>query len=682
MVVVQLDGFLQLKLANSAYYPPPARATINMMSRALIDLDPWLEPYQQMIEARTHYITDKSNKLLGKKSVGDFALGHLFFGLHQTKTGWVLREWAPNATKIFLVSEMTDWQDHDKYQLQRQDNGVWQIQLPKNALKHKQLYKLHVHWDGGGGYRIPAYANYVVQDEETHGFDAAVWSPAKNYIWKNKAPESTEDPLLIYEAHVGMSSEKPEVASYEHFTKNVLPRIAKAGYNAIQLMAIQEHPYYGSFGYHVSNFFAASSRFGTPDDLKKLIDTAHGLGLKVILDIVHSHAVRNEEEGLSKFDGTLTQYFYPGERGNHELWDSRVFDYGKNEVLHFLLSNVRFWLDEYQFDGFRFDGTTSMIYTHHGLGKDFSDYGDYFGDDVDKDAITYLTLANRLVQEVKPGAITIAEEMSGFPGIAGPLSHGGHGFTHRLSMGVPDIWIKTIKEKSDESWKLSELFHELITHRPEEKVISYAESHDQALVGDQTLIFRLIERDIYDHMQVNDKHLGVERGIALHKLIRLITASLHGGGYLSFMGNEFGHPEWIDFPREGNNWSYHYARRQWSLADDPKLKFHQLGAFDQAMIRVIQKIDGSTDYININDGDHVVSFVRSGYLFAFNFSPNKSYVDYGVPAPSGHYKIVLSSDDNKYGGQDRIDHEAPYLTDRDQLKLYLPARTAVVLKLK
>lgn len=591
----------------------------------------------------------------------------------------MFREWAPNATAIYFLCEANNWQDDERFALRREDNDVWQLDILASALKHGDHYKLRVHWNGGSGERIPSYAGYVVQDPATHLFDAVVWQPKKPYEYKNSAPEKP-DVQLIYEAHVGMSSEAPEVASYDYFAKNVLPRIKALGYNTVQLMAVQEHPYYGSFGYHVSSFFAASSRFGTPDDLKKLIDTAHGMGLRVIMDIVHSHAVKNELEGLSRFDGTLSQYFHEGARGNHEAWDSRTFDYCKPEVAHFLLSNVRFWLDEYKFDGFRFDGVTSMLYRDHGLGKSFTSYDDYVSENVDLDALTYLKMANELAHAVQPGAVTIAEDMSAFPGLAAPIHEGGIGFDYRLSMGMPDFWIKTLKEKRDEEWNLGQLFHELTTHRPEEKTISYAESHDQALVGDKTLIFRLIDKDMYDHMQIDDNNLVVERGIALHKIIRLLTASTNAGGCLNFMGNEFGHPEWIDFPREGNDWSYHYARRQWNLADNKELKYQWLQAFDAALVQVRLLTDTSYHYVTIDEARRLLSFVRGGYLFVINLSPQTSYTDHEVPVFDGNYKIVLSSDDKKYGGQSRIDAEMTYSARNEKVKLYLPSRTAFVLK--
>ncbi len=640
--------------------------------------DPWLKSHRTKIRHRLQHTQQYATRMLGDLAVADFALGHLHFGLHTTPDGWVYRDWAPTATKIYLVGEFSNWKDDDAYALQRRDNGEWELALPKATLKHGDHYKLHMHWQGGAGFRVPAWATYVMQDPETKQFDAVVWAPHTPYKWRDNEFLPQDAPLLVYEAHVGMAGEKPEVSSYRDFVHTVLPRIKVAGYNAVQLMAVAEHPYYGSFGYHVSSFFAPSSRFGTPDDLKFLVDAAHRLGLRVIMDIVHSHAVKNEAEGISRYDGSLTQYFHEGERGNHRQWDSRVFDYGKPQVAHFLLSNCRYWLDEFHVDGFRFDGVTSMLYKDHGLEVDFDSYDKYFKD-VDQDALAYLTLANQLIHEVKPSALTVAEDMSGMPGLAASINDGGVGFDYRLSMGVPDLWIEHVKDLKDEDWQMSRLFHELGQHRPEEQTITYAESHDQALVGDKTLMFRLADKEIYDHMQKSDDNIVIDRGVALHKMIRLLTASLSHGGYLNFMGNEFGHPEWIDFPRQENNWSYKYARRQWSLADDEKLKYHHLGAFDRAMIDVVSDLSGDPTDVLTHDGDHILAFTRGDLLFAFNFHPSKSYENYGIEAPKGDYHVILSTDNSKFSGTDRIDTTLTYSSD-GQVKLYLPARTAVVLR--
>ena len=657
------------------------RYTRNMSNKTLVDLDQWLAPHKSTIQAREKYISSKLKKVLSGKTPAEFAMGFLHFGLHKTDVGWTFREWAPNATRMFLVGDFSDWKEREEFALNRDKNGEWSINLPENSLRHGQKYKLRVYWSGGDGWRLPSYANYVVQDENSIDFSSVVWSPKTPYNWQNNTPPKPKVPL-IYEAHVGMSSQKEKVASFSEFTAEVLPRIKESGYNTIQLMAIAEHPYYGSFGYHVSNFFAVSSRFGTPDDFKKLVDTAHGMGLRVIIDLVHAHAAKNEVEGLGNFAGDPTQYFKPT---NHPEWDSRLFDYGKPEVLHFLASNCRWWLDEYHIDGFRFDGVTSMIYHDHGLGKSFTSYDDYFRDNVDKDALAYLRLANETIHSVHPDATTIAEEMSGFPGLGASAKDGGLGFDYRLQMGAPDLWIKTLKEKNDEDWDLGQLAYTLSSHRPEEKVINYTESHDQALVGDKTLIFRLIDKNMYWHMDKIDPDLKTERGIALHKLIRLMTAGLHGGGYLNFMGNEFGHPEWIDFPREGNNWSFKHARRQWNLRDNGFLKYQWLGDFDAALMKVIGQIDNSDiQHLTVRQSDHTASFMHGDFLFVINFSPDKSHSNYAVPAEAGSYKLALSSDDKNFGGQERIDHNSRFFTspadNSHNLKVYLPARTGIILQ--
>ncbi|MCC8176173.1 MAG: alpha amylase C-terminal domain-containing protein [Bacteroidales bacterium] len=663
----------------------------------IIKNDPWLQPYKDAIEGRHNDALRKEADLTnnGQQTLNDFANAHHYFGLHPTDTGWVFREWAPNATDIYLVGDFSRWKEMAKYRLKKKANGVWEIKLKPGDLKHGQLYKMHVKWEGGEGERIPAYAQRVIQDDNTHIFSAQVYAPEAPYKWKVKKFTPDTRPLLIYECHIGMAQDREGVGTYTEFRENILPRIHKDGYNAIQIMAIQEHPYYGSFGYHVSSFFAPSSRFGTPDELKALIDEAHKLGIAVIMDIVHSHAVKNEVEGLGRLDGSYNQYFYGDGRREHPAWDSLCFDYGKNEVLHFLLSNCKYWLEEFHFDGFRFDGVTSMLYYNHGLGQAFGSYGDYYNGGQDTNAITYLTLANKLIHEINPKAITIAEEMSGMPGLAIPVADGGIGFDYRMAMGIPDYWIKTLKEKKDEDWHPTSIFWELTNRRADEKTISYVESHDQALVGDKTVIFRLIDDQMYWHMTVGDTNAAVTRGIALHKMIRLVTLATINGGYLNFMGNEFGHPEWIDFPREGNGWSYKYARRQWDLVDREDLQYRYLNDWDNAMIGLVSSVFNfqalPVEKLWEKDSDQVLAFMRGDLVFVFNFSPFRSFNDYGFLAPIGEYDVVLSSDNPRFGGFGNIDEKVSHHTvfdglysplGKEWLKLYLPARSCMVLKLR
>jgi 1,4-alpha-glucan branching enzyme len=652
----------------------------------LVKRDPYLNPFGDALQKRMERAALREMQLTdGKMPLVDLANGHLYYGLHKTATGWVFREKAPNASAIYLFGDFSDWKIEPHFVLKPIGNGDWEIELPEFVLKNEMLYKLWMVWPSGADERLPAYCQRVVQDDTTKVFCAQVWE-AEPYAWKNPLPSKPEHPL-IYEAHIGMSSQESKISSYHEFQETVLPRIKALGYNTIQLMAIQEHPYYGSFGYQVSNFFAPSFRFGTPEELMELIDTAHGMGISVILDIIHSHAVKNEKEGIGYLDGSDHLYFHHGEKGHHRVWDSRCFDYGKPETIQFLLSNLKYWLEKFHFDGFRFDGVTSMCYFDHGLGVDFLSYDQYFDGNVDEDAITYLTLANNLVREVRPDAMTIAEDVSGMPGMAFPTKQGGIGFDFRMSMGIADFWVKTLKTTSDENWSVGEIYYRMTDKRAEEQTISYVECHDQALVGDKTLIFRMIDSKMYSAMSVNTPDLVVDRGVALHKLIRLVTLTLCSGGYLNFMGNEFGHPEWIDFPREGNGWSCYHARRQWNLADDNTLKYSGLNRFDRDMIHCVTEnrlLDKAPVKLCDNDGDKVLAFERNNCIIVFNFHPEKSFSDYSIYCQPGDYQIILNSDDPIYHGFGNVDTTITYPTQlyegNSRLLLYLPSRSALILR--
>ena len=664
---------------------------------AILRNDPWLEPYKPAIDGRHNDVIKKFDELTANSdgSLSKFANAYKYYGLHRQANGtWLFRDYLPNAEKVVLIGDFSNWQSDERYALTRLLDGSWEGKFAADMIHNGDLYKMRVYWHGGEGDRIPAYATRVVQDPDTKIFSAEVYAPETPYKFKTTRFRPDTRPLLIYEAHIGMAEEKEGVGTYEEFRVNILPRIAKDGYNAIQLMAIQEHPYYGSFGYHVSSFYAASSRFGTPDDLKRLIDEAHSLGIAVIMDIVHSHAVKNENEGLGRIDGSHNLYFYGDGRREHPAWDSLCFDYGKNYVLYFLLSNCKYWMEEYRFDGFRFDGVTSMLYYDHGLGKAFGSYADYYDGNQDTNAIVYLTLANILIHEVKATAITIAEEMSGMPGLAIKFEDGGMGSDYRLAMGIPDYWIKMIKEKKDEDWHPTSIYWELTNRRADEKTVSYCESHDQALVGDKTIIFRLIDKEMYWHMQVDDPDGTVARGMAMHKMIRLVTLGTINGGYLNFMGNEFGHPEWIDFPREGNGWSYKYARRQWDLVDREDLKYKYLNRFDNDMIELVSQHYNfqslPVEKLWEKDDDQILAFMRGDLIFVFNWSPTRSFEGYGFLAPAGEYEVVLDSDSPEYGGFGMIDDNVHHFTQPDPLyspsgkgwlKMYLPARTAQVLRM-
>ncbi|MGX9818761.1 alpha-amylase family glycosyl hydrolase [Lactococcus lactis] len=643
----------------------------------ILDYDPYLEPFKEDLSLRLFEFARTKKRLLGTDgSLVDFANGYKYFGFQQESKHWTFREWAPNAKRAWLVGDFNNWENN--FELKQAYGGTWEISIPGmlpvgSKVKVKLLLP-----SGETVYRVPSYIMFAVPNER-HELDGVIVQP--KYDWKNKAPQLKEAPL-IYEAHIGISTEEYKINSYKEFTRDVLPRIKKAGYNTIQLMAIMEHPLYASFGYQVSNFFAISSRFGQPEDLMELIDQAHGMGLRVLLDVVHSHAVKNIEDGLNYFDGTENQYFHEGERGNHPAWKTKLFNYGKDEVIHFLLSNLKFWLDTYHFDGFRFDGVTSMLYHDHGLGTAFTDYSKYFSLNTDIEAVTYLMLANELTHLFNPSATTIAEDMSAMPGMALPISSGGIGFDYRLSMGIPDFWIKQLKEKTDNSLDLLSLWWELTTRRPGEKNIGYSESHDQALVGDKTIMMWLADEEIYWKMDLNSQSLKIDRAIALHKLIRLITFSLAGEGYLNFMGNEFGHPEWLDFPRQENHDDFQHARRQWSLGDNKDLRFQYLLAFDQAMINLERhykflESPEPVQQLSIKNSDKLLAYKKGQLLFVFNFHPSyEQELQLQFPEKP---ELIFDSDDQKFGG---FGPRSSFGWSKGHLNLILEPRTAMVFRIK
>ena len=655
----------------------------------ILELNPQLAPFAGDIDLRMFLYRATRDRILKEgQSLNDFANAYEFFGFHHVDGGWYYREWAPSAYQLYLEGDFNNW-NQTSHPLTPIGDGNWEIFLPgDDALWDGCKVKTVVDANMTRTEHIPLYARRAVQDKETRLFCAEVVDDRKTFQWTDQSFQG-EDSLFIYEAHVGMAQEEGKVGSYREFADLILPRIKKAGYNTVQLMAIMEHPYYGSFGYQVSNFYAASSWFGKPEDLKYLINTAHSMGIRVLLDVVHSHAVKNTAEGINMFDGTTWQFFHDGPKGDHPAWGTKCFDYGKTGVIHFLLSNLKFWMTEYHFDGFRFDGVTSMLYHDHGLGTDFNTNDKYFSFNTHTEAITYLQLANELIHQVNPAAITIAEDMSGMPGMCLPISDGGIGFDYRLAMGLPDMWVRTVKEKKDEFWDIFKMWCEMCMRRPGEGTVAYVESHDQALVGDKTMIFRLADAAMYTDMEKTTHNPVIDRAIALHKMIRLFTMAGGGEAYLNFMGNEFGHPEWIDFPREGNGWSFHYCRRQWSLRDNPKLKYEWLGQFDEDMVHLAKEanlFDQRMGNLRLIDSTHqVIVFYRSGLLFALNFSPCNSYTDVEISLPDiADYEVAMCSDDAKYGGNDLVAHmKYPAQVDKEgnsTIKLYLPARTAVVLK--
>ena len=654
----------------------------------ILELNPQLVPFSDNIDLRMNLYRNTKNRLLtAGQDLKDFANGHNFYGFHHVEGGWYYREWAPSADQLYLEGEFNNW-NPTSHPMKRLDGENWELYLPgDDTLWHGCKVKTVVDYHGSRTEHLPLYIRRVIQNKSNNTFDAEVVDDRRAFPWTDQDFVG-EDQLYIYEAHVGMAQEEGRIGTYREFATKVLPRIKKAGYNTVQLMAIMEHPYYGSFGYQVSNFFAASSWFGHPEDLKYLVNRAHKLGIRVLLDLVHSHAVKNTAEGINMFDGTVWQFFHDGEKGEHPAWGTKCFDYGKTGVLHFLLSNLKFWLEEYHFDGFRFDGVTSMLYHDHGLGTDFNSNDKYFSMNTNVDAISYLQLANELIRQVKPNAITIAEDMSGMPGMCLPIEDGGIGFDYRLAMGLPDMWIKATKTQ-DEFWDINKMWGDMCLRRPGENSVAYVESHDQALVGDKAMIFRLADANMYTDMEKTTHNPIIDRAIALHKMIRLFTLAGGGEAYLNFMGNEFGHPEWIDFPREGNGWSFHYCRRQWSLKDNGLLKYQWLNDFDYDMVHLCKRHkifrQGMANLMLMKAPEQMLCFARCDLFFVFNFHSSNSLEHILIPVYPDTKELVVkfSSDDEKYGGFSQVAHMTYPIKEFDGVRyaeLYIPARTAIVLR--
>lgn len=690
--------------------------------KGVLDLDPWLEPYSNALISRQLQMKQWLDTIAKSEgSLYEFASSYNTYGVHADRKTKVITavEYVPDVTLVSLVGDFNDWNADSHVFEKANDFGLWKLTIPPVngdfAIEHDSRYKISMKLPSGERiFRLDPWVERATSSKEHTLYEGRFWNPSEEYQFKHKRPRiASYDAIKIYEAHVGISSPEPKVASYKEFTQKTLPVIHKLGYNTIQLMAVMEHAYYASFGYQVTNFFAILSRFGTPEDLKELIDEAHRLGIRVLLDVVHSHSSKNVEDGLNMFNGTDHYLFHGGAKGNHDLWDSRLFNYSNYETLRFLLSNLKFFIETYNFDGFRFDGVTSMLYKHHGLSYGFSgDYNEYFNPDlVDNDAITYLMLGHKLLGEISAKEdnfkfTSIAEDVSGMPTLCLPIEEGGIGFDYRLSMAIPDMWIKILKHLSDEQWDLGHIVHTLTNTRWGEKCISYCESHDQALVGDKTIAFWLMDKEMYTNMStLSPLTEVVTRGIALHKMIRLLTFALGGQGYLNFEGNEFGHPEWLDFPREGNNESYNYARRQFNLIEDDLLRYKFLFNFDAAMMHLDTKYGvllAPQTYVSLkHETDKVIVFEKYGsergsLLFIFNFHPTNSFPDYkvGVHTP-GEYQIVLNSDVEEFGGFNRINDVTEsgerllfetkpesWNNRANALFIYIPNRTVLVLQLK
>ncbi|XP_058788144.1 1,4-alpha-glucan-branching enzyme 3, chloroplastic/amyloplastic [Vicia villosa] len=600
---------------------------------------------------------------------------------------------------IFNIKVDPEWQERIRalkppilYWLEtRKGRKAW-LKKYIPGIPHGSKYRVYFNTTNGPLERVPAWATYVQPELDGRQAYAIHWEPPPEdvYKWKNQSPKVPKS-LRIYEAHIGISGSEPKISSFNDFTDKTLPYIKEAGYNAIQLIGVVEHKDYFTVGYRVTNFYATSSRYGTPDDFKRLVDEAHGLGLLVFMEIVHSYAAADEMVGLSLFDGSNDCYFHSGKRGQHKFWGTRMFKYGDVDVLHFLLSNLNWWIEEYQIDGFQFHSLSSMIYTHNGFASFTGDLEEYSNQYVDKDALLYLIMANEILHVLHPNIITIAEDATYYPGLCEPTSQGGLGFDYYVNLSAPEMWSTFLETVPDHEWSMTKIVNTLVSKKENaNKMLLYAENHNQSISGRRSLA-EVLFGEIDEHSEHYKESLL--RGSSLHKMIRLITLTIGGRAYMNFMGNEFGHPKRVEFPTSSNDYSYSLANRQWDLLEKDGVH-RDLFTFDKDMMRLDKNervlSRGFPSFHHVNDSSKVISYVRGPLLFIFNFHPTDSYDSYTVGVEeAGEYQLILNTDEIKYAGQGIL-RENQYFQrtiskrvdgHRNCIEVQLPSRTAQVYKL-
>ena len=668
----------------------------------IINQDEYLKPFELNIKKRVLKYKETMDEILKNEiTLEYFSKSYEHMGLNLLRNGDIkYREYAPGAKGISLFGEFNNW-NKEQYWAKQDKFGYWELIIPNEngapKIQHGQIVKVNVVLeDGNWMERNPVWSRHLIQNKESMILENVFWNPEIKYKWKFpqkhiKKPNS----LRIYEVHIGLSSFDPKINTYKEFAENILPRVKKMGYTAIQFMAIMEHADYASFGYHVNYLFAVSSRFGTPEEFMYLIDKCHENGLFVIMDIIHSHASSNVNDGFNYWDGTDHLYFHGGELGKHVQWNSRLYNYSSYETLRLLLSSCAYYINEFRIDGFRFDCVTSMLYTHHGIDYVFTgNYQEYFGEFFNEESSVYLMLANSLIHKINPEALTIAEDFSGMPGLCRPIEEGGYGFDYKLNMKICDKWKHFLMNLKDEEWNMGDIVYTLTNRRYNEKHISYCESHDQSFIGNYSLSSLLFSSERFWNMSINSPEtIVIGRGIALHKMIRLLSFALGGEGYLSFMGNEFGCPDSLDFPKKGNRFSYSHCRRRWDLCDNKELRYQFLYNWEIIMNlleEIFNFIGSKEEYISTkHEDDKVIVFEKGVLLFVFNFHPVKSFEGYQIGTKWGSkHKIILDSDEERFMGKGRLKaghdnlfpcikkvfHNRPY-----NMKVYLPSRTCMVL---
>ncbi|MEP6990043.1 MAG: 1,4-alpha-glucan branching protein GlgB, partial [bacterium] len=583
--------------------------------------------------------------------------------------------WAPNAERVSVVGDWCNW-DGRQYPMRRLDgSGLWELFVP--GVGANALYKYELRTSQGVprlksdpmGFKMqqaPETASIVVA-EGTYTWRDDGWMAAR------VRHEPVREPVHIYEVHLGSWARVPEDDNRSLTYREIAPRLAahvkKLGFTHVELLPVMEHPFYGSWGYQVTGYFAPSSRYGTPDDLRFLIDTLHQAGIGVMLDWVPAHFPK-DDNALRRFDGTALYEHEDARLAEHPDWGTLIFNYGRREVRNYLVANALYWLNEFHVDGLRVDAVASMLYLDYSR-----EAGQWvpnkYGGRENLDAIDFLREMNAVVADEAPGCITIAEDSTAWPGVTRSIHEGGLGFTFKWNMG----WMHDTLQYFEKDPIYRRYHQDLLTFA---MIYEHSEHFIMPLSHDEMVHLKgsLYQKMPGDHWQ----KLANLRALFAYMLTR-------PGKSLLFMGSEYGAP---------GEWN-HDVSLDWHLSEHGDRAammayMERLGAVYRAHSAFWQ-LDGEPrgfEWIDVSDRDHsVLSYVRRSNdehaVVVMNLQP-EPHASYRIGVPeAGEYACVLSSDAESWGGSGSgtmgtvTTDDLPYHGRRYSLNLALPPLAVLVL---